>query len=339
MALDPAAAGLLEQMADAGLPALNELSPAEARVAAAGFAELGGPGDEVANVEDRTIPGPAGPIPVRIYTPDRRHGAPSRPRLLPRRRLGHRRPRDGRRHLPVPSPTGPSASWCRSTTAWRPSTSSRRRSTTATPPSPGWPSTPPRSASTPAVSPSAATAPAATSAPPSRCGPATRAARRCGCSCSSTRSPTTASTPSSYKENGEGYLLTKDMMVWFWDHYLGNAGDGDNPLASPLRARTCPGCRRRWSSPPSSIRCATRARRSPPGWRRPACPSPTPATTARSTASGRCWRSCRRPSKAADEAAAALAQGLRLTAAAARQPGLYTVRSRLKSPPKPVMVT
>ena len=40
----------------------------------------------------------------------------------------------------------------------------------------------------------------------------------------------------SYKENGEGYLLTTDMMRWFWDHYLGSSGQGDNPWVSPLRA-------------------------------------------------------------------------------------------------------
>jgi acetyl esterase len=40
----------------------------------------------------------------------------------------------------------------------------------------------------------------------------------------------------SYKENAEGYLLTKDAMVWFWNHYLRSAADGANPLASPLRA-------------------------------------------------------------------------------------------------------
>ena len=40
----------------------------------------------------------------------------------------------------------------------------------------------------------------------------------------------------SYRENADGYLLTKDAMVWFWNHYLRSAADGSNPLASPLRA-------------------------------------------------------------------------------------------------------
>jgi acetyl esterase len=45
----------------------------------------------------------------------------------------------------------------------------------------------------------------------------------------------------SYRENAEGYLLTKDSMVWFWNHYLRSAADGANPLASPLRAANLQG--------------------------------------------------------------------------------------------------
>jgi len=45
----------------------------------------------------------------------------------------------------------------------------------------------------------------------------------------------------SIDENGEGYLLTKDSMVWFWDHYLRAAGDGAEPYASPLRAQDLKG--------------------------------------------------------------------------------------------------
>lgn len=41
----------------------------------------------------------------------------------------------------------------------------------------------------------------------------------------------------SYKENGVGYFLSADMMRWFWNHYLESESDGDNPLASPLRAK------------------------------------------------------------------------------------------------------
>jgi acetyl esterase len=41
----------------------------------------------------------------------------------------------------------------------------------------------------------------------------------------------------SYKSNGEGYLLTKNSMQWFWNHYLSNPNDGENPYASPLRGK------------------------------------------------------------------------------------------------------
>jgi acetyl esterase len=45
----------------------------------------------------------------------------------------------------------------------------------------------------------------------------------------------------SYQENADGYLLTKEAMVWFWNHYLRSEADGKNPLASPLRAENLQG--------------------------------------------------------------------------------------------------
>ena len=45
----------------------------------------------------------------------------------------------------------------------------------------------------------------------------------------------------SYRDNADGYLLTRDGMVWFWDHYLGPDGDGSHPHASPLRAEDLSG--------------------------------------------------------------------------------------------------
>jgi acetyl esterase len=45
----------------------------------------------------------------------------------------------------------------------------------------------------------------------------------------------TPGTPS-YQQNAEGYGLTRDTMLWFWDHYLKTPSDAANPLASPLRA-------------------------------------------------------------------------------------------------------
>jgi acetyl esterase len=41
----------------------------------------------------------------------------------------------------------------------------------------------------------------------------------------------------SYRDNAEGYLLTREMMQWFWKHYLTTDEDGKNAYASPLQAR------------------------------------------------------------------------------------------------------
>ena len=43
------------------------------------------------------------------------------------------------------------------------------------------------------------------------------------------------STPS-YKENKEGYMLTRDLMKWFWSLFLEDESQADDPYASPLRA-------------------------------------------------------------------------------------------------------
>jgi acetyl esterase len=41
----------------------------------------------------------------------------------------------------------------------------------------------------------------------------------------------------SYRDNAEGYMLTKDVMAWCWSVYLRAEADGQNPYASPLRAQ------------------------------------------------------------------------------------------------------
>ena len=40
----------------------------------------------------------------------------------------------------------------------------------------------------------------------------------------------------SIEENGKDYLLTKEDMIWFMNHYMQNEEDKSNPLASPLLA-------------------------------------------------------------------------------------------------------
>ncbi|MCY1381633.1 Carboxylesterase NlhH [compost metagenome] len=50
----------------------------------------------------------------------------------------------------------------------------------------------------------------------------------------------TPATPS-YLENAEGFSLTRNAMIRFWDDYLSSAEEGLNPLASPLRAQSLAG--------------------------------------------------------------------------------------------------
>lgn len=40
----------------------------------------------------------------------------------------------------------------------------------------------------------------------------------------------------SYATYAEGYGLTRDEMIWFWEHYLQRPEQANDPLASPLRA-------------------------------------------------------------------------------------------------------
>ncbi len=45
----------------------------------------------------------------------------------------------------------------------------------------------------------------------------------------------------SYRDNAEGYFLTTGMMRWFWEQYLVDPAQADEPYASPLRARDLAG--------------------------------------------------------------------------------------------------
>jgi len=41
----------------------------------------------------------------------------------------------------------------------------------------------------------------------------------------------------SYLENIEGYMLTRDLMKWFWNHFIEDEGQANDPYVSPLRAK------------------------------------------------------------------------------------------------------
>jgi acetyl esterase len=67
MPLDPQMKVLLDAMAAANVQPFHKLTPQEARK---GRRASQGPPEPVARVENRTIPGPGGEIPVRVYTPE-----------------------------------------------------------------------------------------------------------------------------------------------------------------------------------------------------------------------------------------------------------------------------
>jgi acetyl esterase len=71
MPLDPQAKMLLDQLVAMGRPPVSTLTPTEARQSLKALtAAMSGPPIALHHVEDRTIPGPGGAMPVRIYTPE-----------------------------------------------------------------------------------------------------------------------------------------------------------------------------------------------------------------------------------------------------------------------------
>ena len=69
MALHPQCKTFLDILAGAGGKPIEQLPVAEARVASKALIDFGGPEEPVAEVENRSIPGPAGPIGLRVYRP------------------------------------------------------------------------------------------------------------------------------------------------------------------------------------------------------------------------------------------------------------------------------
>jgi acetyl esterase len=77
MSLDPQAKSFLDTIAGFGGPPLEQLPLAEARKVPLGMIEFGGPEESVAEVQNRTIPGPGGPIAVRVYRPVKKEILPA----------------------------------------------------------------------------------------------------------------------------------------------------------------------------------------------------------------------------------------------------------------------
>ena len=70
MPLDPHARKFLDMIAAGGAQDVARMSPREMRVGFCRLSQLVGANDEpIGRIEDRTLTGPAGPLPIRIYTP------------------------------------------------------------------------------------------------------------------------------------------------------------------------------------------------------------------------------------------------------------------------------
>ena len=77
MALHPQAKALLDMLASAGAPPIEQLPLAEARAVRSEMIESGGPEESVAEVQNRSVPGPGGPIGVRVYRPEKNQTLPA----------------------------------------------------------------------------------------------------------------------------------------------------------------------------------------------------------------------------------------------------------------------
>ena len=233
MPLDPQAQAVMDLVAALGLPANHTVSPEEAR--ANGKSRPRAPGPEVSNVEDREIPGPDGQVPVRIYTPE---GSGPFPVLVWFHGggwvVGDLDTSDGVcRHLTVGARVvvvsvdyrlapetkfpGP-AEDCYHATKWVAENAASI-------------SGDPKRIAVGGDSAGGNLAAAVSMMARDRSGPAIGFQLLVY--------PVTDRNFStvSYRENGEAYSLTRDGMIWFWDHYLAKNADANNSYASPLKAQ------------------------------------------------------------------------------------------------------
>jgi acetyl esterase len=234
MPLDPQAQAVLEQMAEAGLPPLGSVSVEETRQGMVAATAAGEEPEPVAKVEDRTVPGSAGQIPVRIYTPQ---GSGPFPVLVYFHGggwvIGNVDTHDptcrtlanaaGCVVVSVDYRLAPEHKFpaavddCYAATQWVAANAAAINGDSG------------RIAIGGDSAGGNLTAVVAIEAR-ERGGPPLVFQLLVY--------PVTDysfSTPS-YRDNADGYLLTKDSMVWFWDHYLRSEADGQDYRASPLRA-------------------------------------------------------------------------------------------------------
>ncbi|MCH8744610.1 MAG: alpha/beta hydrolase [Chloroflexi bacterium] len=237
MPLDPQAQAVMDQVAALGFPQAHTVSPQQAR--ANNLARPRAKGPEVAGVEDRSIPGPQSQIPVRIYTPE---GSGPFPALVWFHGggwvVGDLDTADATaRNLTVGSGCvvvsvdyrlapetkfpGP-AEDCYSATQWVA-----------------------QNAATIQVDPGRIAVGGDSAGGNLAAAVSLMARDRGGLAIEfqllvypvTDRDFATRS----YTENADGYQLTRDGMIWYWDHYLQNDTDASNPYAVPLQANDLSG--------------------------------------------------------------------------------------------------
>jgi acetyl esterase len=234
MPLDPNARMLLDQLAASGMPPLDQMPVPQAREVLTGMLSMQGEPPAVARVENRTVPGPAGEIPVRSYTPD---GAAPFPILVYLHGggwvLG-----DLESHDVV----------CRSLARAVPCVVVAVHYRLA--PEHKFPAAAEDAyAATRWIAEHAAAfggdpariAVGGDSAGGNLSAVVSLMARDRGGPKLSHQLLVYPATDASldhpsFQENADGYFLTRDMMVWFWNHYLRGPGDRANPYCSPLLA-------------------------------------------------------------------------------------------------------
>ena len=237
MPLDPQAKTLLDRLASMGGPAIGELTPVQARANAE--ARPREPGPEVARVEDRCIPGPDGEIPVRVYTPT---GAGPFPVLVWFHGggwvVGSIDGTDGTcRHLAngagcvvvsVGYQLAPEAKFpapaedCYAATSWVADNSAALN-------------TDPQRSAVGGSSAGGNLAAVVALMARDRGGPLLVHQLLVY--------PVTERNfdTESYRENGEGYGLSRESMAWYWDLYLRDDADAEDPYAAPMMAQDLSG--------------------------------------------------------------------------------------------------
>jgi acetyl esterase len=234
VALRPEIKALLDRQATSGRPPLHRQSVEQARAFhVADAAALNGPPAAVAAVADRLVPGPAGELPVRVYTPE---GSPPFPIVVFFHGGGW-----------VVGTLDTYDPLCRALAAATPAVVVSVGYRLA--PEHRWPAAVEDAyAATEWASRNAAAlggaqhrlAVAGDSAGGNLAAVVALGARDRGGPAIAFQllvypALDAAGDTASWREYAEGYHLTADGMRWYWDHYLGGA-DGAAPDASPLRA-------------------------------------------------------------------------------------------------------